>query len=155
MKHKINTLIICVLILSFSFILAQQKTDITSDEVRIALRLINIKFKEEYVETLKGYLERNKRGYQELRESPLDNNVKPAVSFSLDSPPSYVYDIAFDLIETELPENKTDLVFYSLRELAYLIKNKRVTSKELTVSPYTSYTSFAPCLSSKYISCPK
>jgi len=132
MKHKINTLIVCVLILSFSFVLVKQKTDITGDEVRSALRLINIKFKEEYVETLKGYLERNKRGYQELRQSPLDNSVKPAVSFSLDSPPSYGYDIAFDLIETELPENKTDLVFYSLRELAYLIKNKRITSKELT-----------------------
>ena len=57
MKHKINTLIICVLVLSFSFILIQQKTDITNDSVKDALSLINIKFKEEYIETLKGYLE--------------------------------------------------------------------------------------------------
>ena len=132
MKHKINTLIICVLVLSFSFILIQQKTDITNDRVKNALSLINIKFKEEYIETLKGYLERNKRGYQELRENVLENNVKPAVSFSLDSPPSYSYDIAFSLIETKLPKNKNDLVFYSLRELAYLIKNKEITSRELT-----------------------
>ena len=62
MKHKINTLIICVLVLSFSFILIQQKTDITNDRVKNALSLINIKFKKEYIETLKGYLERNQRG---------------------------------------------------------------------------------------------
>ena len=37
-----------------------------------------------------------------------------------------------DLKEVELPTDYNDLAFYSIRELAYLIKNKKITSQELT-----------------------
>ena len=39
----------------------------------------------------------------------------------------------FDLpISVNLPENKEDLCFYTIAELSYLIKNRAITSKELT-----------------------
>ena len=132
MNNKIKVLI-SVFVLSgvaFGYTLIDRK--LSTDDIRKALYLIDINIKDEHIETLKNYLSRNRKGYKELREGSITNDVKPAVAFRLENERAYDYNLKFDLKEVELPTDYNDLAFYSIRELAYLIKNKKITSQELT-----------------------
>ena len=132
MNNKIKVLI-SVFVLSgiaFGYTLIDRK--LSTDDIRKALYLIDINIKDEHIETLKNYLSRNRKGYKELRGGSITNDVKPAVAFRLENERAYDYDLKFDLKEVELPKDYNDLAFFSIRELAYLIKNKKITSQELT-----------------------
>ncbi|UCC80239.1 MAG: amidase [Candidatus Zixiibacteriota bacterium] len=75
--------------------------------------------------------------YEDLRDVSIDNSVSPALIFSPlppgvrptreQKPPVYS-----PIGEVKRPENLEDLAFYSVRELAELIRTRKVNSTELT-----------------------
>lgn len=84
-----------------------------------------------------GYLEGNRKGYDTMRTYQLEDGVVPAMSFD-----PYPIDLVFnpsngsidwEIDESEqLPENRDQIAFLSVKELAGLIKSKKITSLELT-----------------------
>lgn len=102
-----------------------------------ASKIIGIDFTEAERDSMIRELESNRASYQELRDLELDNSVAPALSFN-PIPPGRTFD------KTEQPENwnipddvslpddRSDLAFYSIKELSSLIQQQKITSVELT-----------------------
>ena len=131
MKNKIKFYLALILCFSSSFLIIKNEsisiTDITS-----ALKIYGVSFSKEKTKTMVSYVERNRKAYQEMRGFSLDRNTPPAMKFSLINDPSRKKSYSFDYPKTELPENKSDLAFLTVGELSYLIKEKKISSVDLT-----------------------
>jgi Asp-tRNA(Asn)/Glu-tRNA(Gln) amidotransferase A subunit family amidase len=98
---------------------------------------MGLDFNKKYIDTLYPYLEKNKEGFDALRKYTLSNDVFPAVRFD-PLPANFMprqqagfpdWEIPENI---ELPENKSELAFYTIPKLASLLKNKKISSLELT-----------------------
>ncbi len=75
--------------------------------------------------------------YNDIRSVPLDNSIPPSIQFNPipigATFPQKQEPIEWGLPENvSLPENRNDLAFYRVAELAQLIKSRKITSVELT-----------------------
>ena len=82
-------------------------------------------------------LKSNKRKYALLHEFVLNNSVPPAISFN-PLPVGFIPEVVqqkilwYNNVEVKMPDKKEEIAFYSVSELSWLIKNKKITSEELT-----------------------
>jgi Asp-tRNA(Asn)/Glu-tRNA(Gln) amidotransferase A subunit family amidase len=115
----------------------KQKNSFSKADVKGAQKLIDIEFSEKNIDTLYPYLLKNKVGFDSLRKYSLDNDVFPAVRFD-PLPRNFVPRVQEDFpiweapSDVTLPEPTSELAFYSIPQLASLIKNRKITSLELT-----------------------
>ena len=132
MRNKNKFYLILSFFFFFSFVVITNKNKLTIDDIRGGLKISNVVFSEEQVNTMLSYVERNRRGYEEMREIKLEQNTMPALTYSL--PPKKKRNLVFNLQPDpiELPQNNDDIAFLSISQLAYLIKNKKISSLELT-----------------------
>ncbi len=106
-------------------------------DVEKAQKLMSLSFEKEKIDTLYDYLESNRAGFDSLRAYPIGNEVFPALLFD-PHPSGFVLPNKGELPNWEipdyvkLPDNRSDLAFYTIPELASLIKNQKITSLELT-----------------------
>lgn len=106
-------------------------------DVRAAERLAGIKMSKSGLDTLYPYLQRNRRGFDSLRSHPLDNGLFPAVRFD-PHPSGFVLPKQHDLHPWDIPEDVEVpqpyglLAFYTIPQLASLIKNRKISATELT-----------------------
>lgn len=129
MKIKIT----CSFLFLFISFLNAQKVD----SIAIALDLIDLHFNPAYIDSMKTSVYEEKENYNSMRKFNLENAVPNSLVFA---PPINVNRIPKNQIQIdweikddiELPENRSDLAFYSVRQLASLIKFKKITSVELT-----------------------
>ena len=93
-------------------------------------------------------LNEQRQGYELVRKHPIPNSLAPALTFDprigMEVPDSnWVHFISKgDLlsknsmvaqpVKTKLPKNRQELAFYTIPQLAYLLKNQKITSEELT-----------------------
>ncbi|MDP2526199.1 amidase [Maribacter dokdonensis] len=116
---------------------SSSKNDFSKKDVKRSQKLIGLDFDKKYLDTLYPYLQRNKEGFDSLRKYTLDYDVVPAVRFD-PLPMNFTPKPQSGFPEWEIPnnidvpENKADLAFYSIPQLASLIKNKKISSLELT-----------------------
>lgn len=110
--------------------------DITRKDATTAAAVSGIKLTATEIDSLLPTLNGYQETYQELRDLNIPNSLPPALAFnplpanfSVPVGPDGVF---IDLPVTKLPNNQEELAFYTVRQLAYLIKNKRITSLELT-----------------------
>lgn len=128
-----HSLLFCLFITSCS----SSHTDFTKKDVKRSQKLIGLDFDKKYIDTLYPYLQRNKEGFDSLRKYTLDYDVVPAVRFD-PLPMNFTPKPQSGFPEwkipnnIDVPENKADLAFYSIPQLASLIKNKKISSLELT-----------------------
>lgn len=113
------------------------KNDFSRNDVQRAQRLIGVTFSEQDVDTIYPYLQRNKTGYDSLRNHPVPIDVLPAVRFDpipqgFQARPQGTPPIWTVPDSITLPKNRDKLAFYTIPELASLIKNRRLSSVELT-----------------------
>jgi len=115
----------------------EEKNSFSKADVEGAEKLIGIEFSKRNMDTLYPYLQENRAGFDSLRKYPLDNDVFPAVRFD-PLPRNFVprpqddfpiWEVPSDV---ELPEQTSALAFYTIPQLASLIKNRKITSLELT-----------------------
>jgi Asp-tRNA(Asn)/Glu-tRNA(Gln) amidotransferase A subunit family amidase len=109
-----------------------QKTDLVS-----SAKLYDISFTTKEIDTLYSDVIDNLANYKAMHRLPLANSVPlsmwqtpvvPGMQFNTIQKP-----IAWKLDNTvQLPTNKNDLAFYTLEQLASLIKNKKISSLALT-----------------------
>ena len=127
-------------IFSVVFVFGQDstKTDtISAAGIKATQVLFDLNFTDQENEMLTGGLKSNKRKYELIHNYDLNNSVPPAISFN-PVPIGFKAEIVqqnnlFDFpVEVKIPENKEDLAFYSVAELSVLIKNKQISSEELT-----------------------
>ncbi len=102
-----------------------------------AEKLTGLNFSPDQRELMQRSLENNLRMYRSMREHTIDNSIPPALIFNPVppgfSPPSPVWERNPGLPErVEMPETLEDLAFYNVSELSVLIRNRQVTSVELT-----------------------
>lgn len=108
----------------------------TKKDIRHAQKLYGLSFEKEGIDTMYNYLGRNLNAYDSIREHPIENNVFPALLFN-PLPNNFQFpeseeNPSWEPKETKLPENIEELAFYSIRELAFLLKNQMITSEALT-----------------------
>ena len=113
------------------------KQEFTKRDVLKSERLIGIHFPKEGRDTLYPYLQRNREGYDSLRKYPLGNDVFPAVRFDPVpfgfEMPEQLENQVWEIPENvEIPEPYDALAFYTIPQLASLLKNQKITSTELT-----------------------
>ncbi|MDZ7659784.1 amidase [Fodinibius sp.] len=111
--------------------------EITPKVIGEASKLIGIELTEAEKDSMITNLENYRESYQNIRDLKLDNGIPPSLHFN-PVPPGRTFDktqqsnnwnISDDV---ELPQEKADLAFYSIKELASLIQQQKITSVELT-----------------------
>ena len=132
MSNKKTFYLIIFISLLFGFTLIVRNDKIKLKDIKSALKVSGVIFKDEQINTMTNYIERNKSGYIEMREYQLDNDVTPALKYSIPNNlnNNFSYDISSDSLG--LPKNKREIAHLQISELAYLIKNKKISSLELT-----------------------
>ncbi|MFD2203100.1 amidase [Shivajiella indica] len=121
----------------FGFVLAKSTVPITHSDVQTAQKLFNLHFEGAAIDTMLQYLEGNRKAYDSMRTFHLGNAIAPALIFD-------PFPLGFSIkpnnginnwkinLEAKLPSNMDDLAFFSIRDLAGLIKTKQISSLELT-----------------------
>lgn len=110
---------------------------ITVKDIRSAEKIISLHFTEAKEDSLLGSVQSKARVYDRMHRFNLDNSIPMTMAQS----PLLPYmdlnkkqlPVKFNLPEgVNLPANKSELAFYSIPQLASLIKNKKISSVELT-----------------------
>jgi Asp-tRNA(Asn)/Glu-tRNA(Gln) amidotransferase A subunit family amidase len=127
---------IITLIFTFPFIALLSQT-ITKENIENAEKIIGIEFADAERDSMQTVLNEQLVNYQNIRQIELANSVPPVILFNpipvgFEFPKEQNPVIFSDYAYTKLPEDISDLAFYSIGELAELIRTKQITSTELT-----------------------
>ncbi|MFN1835653.1 amidase [Balneola sp. MJW-20] len=121
-----------------AFTLIQDKdAPITKEMVRNAASIIGLEFTEAERDTMTDALESTRSSLQSIREIELNNSIPPALVFN-PVPVGKRFEFqqsrqVFDLSENvEMPDDRNELAFYTVAELSSLIRDRKITSVELT-----------------------
>ena len=129
MKHFLLSLLMGTC--SFAF---AQDTTIQKSDLQSAAKLFDLQFTPKEIDTLYSDVIDNIANYKAMHKLQLPNSV-PLSLWQLPVPrhaPKLTTAAQLSITKVELPANKNDLAFYSISELAYLIKNKKISSLALT-----------------------
>lgn len=110
---------------------------ITKENIESAEKLIDLNFTDTERDSMLGYLEEQKSNYDKIRNVELNNSVMPSLLFN-PIPVGFTFpkglaDVKFsDYSNTKMPANKDELAFYTIGQLAELIRTKQISSTDLT-----------------------
>ena len=110
---------------------------ISATDVRAASGLIDLDFTDAEIDSMLPGLESNRMAFHSLHDSTIQNEIWPTIQFN-PFPSRFEinrlqYPVQFGKApKVKRPDNLDDLAFYSIRELAELIRDKKITSVELT-----------------------
>jgi len=139
-KFKKAPLVLIGLLLATGFLAGfkmAQNMAIEKSDVEAAQKILNLDFDDQEISQMLPNINRNLRGLKELHEYKIDNSIPPALWFNPPkgnrSIPTRQQSIQWDLPKNvKLPENKNNLAFYTVAELSVLIRERQITSVELT-----------------------
>jgi len=116
---------------------AQQSDTISKIDIQTAARVIALDFTEPEQDSMLRDVRDNRKEYIKMRSLSVGNDVPmslwqspvlPGMQFNTKQLP-VLWNIPANV---NLPKNKADLAFYSILQLASLIKNKKISSVDLT-----------------------
>ena len=107
------------------------------DSISVALDIIDLSFTRSEIDSMISSIQNETKNYNALRKLSIPNDLSYSMVFipplNTDIIPDTQIDIHWDLdSHVTLPKNKSDLAFYPVYQLASLIKNKQISSVELT-----------------------
>jgi Asp-tRNA(Asn)/Glu-tRNA(Gln) amidotransferase A subunit family amidase len=116
---------------------AQQADTITKADIKIAGKVNGLQFTETEQDSMLRNVREKQREYDKMRKEKLDNSVPMSLWQSPVLPGMRFETVQKNIVwnipaNVSLPANKNDLAFYNIMQLASLIKNKKITSTELT-----------------------
>jgi Asp-tRNA(Asn)/Glu-tRNA(Gln) amidotransferase A subunit family amidase/Asp-tRNA(Asn)/Glu-tRNA(Gln) amidotransferase C subunit len=125
-----------ILIFSLHFIPLYSQS-VTKENIEKAEKIIGLEFTDAERDSMQTSLDEQLTNYDNIRKVKLANNVPPAILFNpipiRFGVPKEQKEIVFgDYSYVKLPSDKNDLAFYTVGELAELIRTKQITSTELT-----------------------
>jgi Asp-tRNA(Asn)/Glu-tRNA(Gln) amidotransferase A subunit family amidase len=116
---------------------ARAQDTITKEDIPIAAKFFDLAFTQQEIDSMYGGLRSNLQVVKRMHGYSLDNSVPMSLwqtpvlagmQFETKQRP-----IKWDIpSNVQLPENRNDLAFYSLLQLASLVKHKKITSVDLT-----------------------
>jgi len=110
---------------------------VTKEVVAASEKIIGIKFTEAERDSMLDDLNDNLERHVAVRSVSIENSVPPALLFN-PIPPGFAFDRRQNPLEMSpvrglvVPDDLEELAFYSVRDLAELVRTRRVTSTELT-----------------------
>jgi len=119
------------------FILSSPEGEIDRDVIRNAEKIIGLEFTDAERDSMIGDLIEQLASYKNIHKISLNNNVSPSLFFN-PLPVGFKIsaeqkEISFsDYSYVKMPVNKDELAFFSIGELAELIRTKQISSIELT-----------------------
>ena len=131
MKYRFLSFFLCFSIASFS------QDTLTVKDIPAAERVIGLQLSPAERDSLFDDVKGNMKEYNKMRQYKLDNSV-PLSTWQSPVLPGMKFNTKQDPVSwnipsnVSLPANKNELAFYSLLQLASLIKNKKISSVELT-----------------------
>ena len=139
MKINYPKLFFVILLICFSLIIAQQEKEPTvkKENLEAAEKVIGLEFSDAQRDSMLDDLNDNLESYQKLRELDIKNSVPPVLLFN-PVPVGMKFEKGESQLKLSPPENKAipqnfeELAFYSVRDLAELIRARKVTSTQLT-----------------------
>jgi len=123
---------VLVLVGISSFAMGQDT--VTKADLNSAAKIFDLQFTPKEIDTLYSDVIDNIANYKAMHKISLPNSVGLS-TWQLATPlptNKTAGKVNFSTVTATLPAHKEDLAFYSISELAYLIKNKKITSLELT-----------------------
>ena len=116
---------------------AKDNEDITTENVRHTEKILGLSFTGSERDSMVTDLVRQKESYEKIRNVDLPNSVSPVIHF--EPVPGWMnidnkqQPLVWNLEQNvNKPDNTEELAFYSLPELASLIKSQKISSVELT-----------------------
>jgi Asp-tRNA(Asn)/Glu-tRNA(Gln) amidotransferase A subunit family amidase len=112
-------------------------TKITSNEIFYAEKLIGLEFTDAKRDSMIDGLTQYRESYRTIRSYGLTNDIVPALQFD-PIPSGFTFEGQEGGLRirsygnVKMPENIQDIIYYSIGELAELIKQRKVTSVQLT-----------------------
>jgi Asp-tRNA(Asn)/Glu-tRNA(Gln) amidotransferase A subunit family amidase len=121
-----------IFLLLFSYVAVGQ----TKSDIQGASRLFDLTFTAQEIDTLYSDVLDNVVNYKAMHGLSLGNEV-PLSLWQNPKLPGMKFDemqraVVWPAVKASLPANKSNLAFYSIDQLAYLIKTKQITSVALT-----------------------
>lgn len=149
---KIGVLVSVALSAGYVLGVAEGELPFTKSDIASAEKLIGLDFTDAEVDSMQGDLADYRKGYEALRAVTIPNDIPPALVFN----PAPGRDLRAtgkpQRIEwskpakVKRPANLEDVAFWSVRDLAELIRTKQVTSTELTQMYLARLKRFGPKL---------
>ena len=131
MRSILLSMLVCSSISSFA------QDTLTIKDLPAAERLIGLQLKQPERDSLFDAVKDNVKEYNRMRQYKLDNSV-PLSTWQTPMLPGMKFNRKQNQVNwkipsnVSMPSNKNDLAFYSITQLASLIKNKKISSVELT-----------------------
>ena len=156
-RKRNRILLISVSCFCFLSVGSSAQTDslrISEDMVAEGEKIIGLEFTPSEIDSMLDELDADLGFYEDMRDMEIENSVSPALLFN-PLPRGFVIDTTQSPIQwsppthTELPQNLEDFSFYSVRDLAALIRTRKVTSMQLTalaLSRLKKYDSVLHCV---------
>lgn len=131
------------------FIMTNEDNPITKDIVTNAEKIFGIQFNEAQKDSMLGMLNDRLHSYQSIRKIDLPNSIPPAILFNpipenFKNPKGKSSFVESDYSKTKMPKNMNELAFYTVGQLAHLIKTRQVTSVQLTKFYINRLKKFGP-----------
>jgi Asp-tRNA(Asn)/Glu-tRNA(Gln) amidotransferase A subunit family amidase len=129
-----KTLLTSLMCLIGSWLLAQ--SPITKEDIAVAEKFLDLTFTEPERDSMIAEVTDNLLSIKAVHSQHLDNWVAPALYFN-PLPSNFKMQkgqkpIIWSAPKVSMPTNKADLAFYTIPQLAQLIKTKKISSVELT-----------------------
>lgn len=139
--QKLSSLSILILVLvSFlagGFFFKAWEDAITTESIFHAQKMMGLEFTKTEADSMLDGLREQRKDFESNRKYNIDNSVLPALlfnpipmGFEFERPSKKIVWSKSKIVE--LPKNRDDLAFYSVKDLASLIQSKKITSLELT-----------------------
>ena len=131
MRSIIFIILLCNCISSFA------QDTLTINDIPAAERVTGLQFKQSERDSLFDDVKGNLKEYNKMRQYKLDNSV-PLSTWQTPQLPGMTFNRKQHPVKWNIPTNvyvpanKNELAFYSILQLASLIKNKKISSMELT-----------------------
>lgn len=131
-----NRILISLLAASFSVSALAQDT-ISRADISIAAKVIGLQFSETEIDSMYLSVRGSRAEMEKMRKQPLQNSVAPTIAHSAIIPGMKLdkkqLPVSWNIpANVSLPKNRNELAFYNILQLASLIKNKKISSVDLT-----------------------
>lgn len=121
----------------FFAVVSSAQDTISKSDLSAAARVLDLRFTQKEIDTMYDGVKENLAGYRMMHKQGLNNNVPMTLWHSPVLPGMY-FNEKQDPVNWNIPSkisvplNRSDLAFYNILQLASLIKNKKISSVELT-----------------------
>lgn len=141
---KFNQFFLFLLLPSFTFLLGaliswhfKPGNDLTPLDIKHAQKLIGLDFTDVEIDSMLEGLQAYRKEMENNRKLNIENDLAPALVFNplpekLQLEQKQMPIVWSDAGKVNLPPDRNELAFYTVRQLGELIKNKKISSLELT-----------------------